>query len=236
MSQHICITKSSVSIFKVPCTHALLAKWIPPQERSRMGAVVYAGAQFGTIISMPLSGLLAEHSWPSIFYVFGALGVVWSLAFLWTVHEDPSSSPKISEPEKKYINTSLWGNGTTNKSPAIPWKSIFTSMPFYAILFAHVSLTLTRTVPMDGFQNVNEFTDGTKLWLWVLDDWVADIHEANSEILNQRGERDLIRHSISAWINFWYILEWNSLVRSLSWHVDLIAIPFDVGRLADLNQ
>lgn len=27
----------------VPCTHAMLAKWIPPNERSRMGAAVYAG-------------------------------------------------------------------------------------------------------------------------------------------------------------------------------------------------
>ena len=27
----------------VPCTHAILAKWIPPNERSRMGAFVYAG-------------------------------------------------------------------------------------------------------------------------------------------------------------------------------------------------
>jgi MFS transporter, ACS family, solute carrier family 17 (sodium-dependent inorganic phosphate cotransporter), member 5 len=103
-----------------------------------MGAVVYAGAQFGTIISMPLSGLLAEHSWPSIFYVFGALGVVWSLAFLWTVHEDPQSTPTISDVEKNYINKALWGNGTADKSPAIPWKQIATSMPFYAILFAHV--------------------------------------------------------------------------------------------------
>lgn len=123
----------------VPCTHALLAKWIPPQERSRMGALVYAGAQFGTIISMPLSGLLAEHSWPSIFYVFGFIGVVWSLAFLWTVYEDPQSTPRISEAEKKYINQSLWGTGNAvDKSPKIPWKSIFTSVPFYAILFAHV--------------------------------------------------------------------------------------------------
>lgn len=129
-----------IIICQVPCTHALLAKWIPPQERSRMGAVVYAGAQFGTIISMPLSGLLAEHSWPSIFYVFGLVGVIWSIAFLWTVSEDPSSSPKISVEEKNYINTALWGSGTADKSPAIPWKSIATSMPFYAILFAHVSL------------------------------------------------------------------------------------------------
>lgn len=106
-----------------------------------MGAFVYAGAQFGTIISMPVSGLLAEHSWPLIFYVFGVVGAVWSLAFLWTVHEDPQSSPRITAQEKNYINKALWGNGTIDKSPDIPWKSILRSMPFYAILFAHVSFT-----------------------------------------------------------------------------------------------
>lgn len=30
----------------VPCTHAMLAKWIPPNERSRMGAAVYAGMSY----------------------------------------------------------------------------------------------------------------------------------------------------------------------------------------------
>lgn len=97
----------------VPCTHAMLAKWIPPNERSRMGAAVYAGAQFGTIISMPLSGILAEYGfdggWPSIFYVFGLVGIIWSLFFLWLVYEDPSVHPTIDEKEKKYIMTSLWG-------------------------------------------------------------------------------------------------------------------------------
>lgn len=34
----------------VPCTHALLAKWIPPTERSRLGAFVYAG-KFLTFLS-----------------------------------------------------------------------------------------------------------------------------------------------------------------------------------------
>lgn len=104
----------------VPCTHALLAKWIPPNERSRMGAAVYAGAQFGTIVSMPLSGLLAQHGfaggWPSIFYVFGAVGVIWSAAFLYWVYEDPSSHPKINETEKKYINQSLCGINDTKVS------------------------------------------------------------------------------------------------------------------------
>ncbi|XP_066595755.1 putative inorganic phosphate cotransporter isoform X2 [Prorops nasuta] len=125
----------------VPCTHALLAKWIPPNERSRMGAFVYAGAQFGTVISMPLSGLLSEYGfdggWPSIFYVFGAVGTIWCIAFLFMVHEDPESDPKISEDEKKYILSALWGSAGAT-SPPVPWKSIFTSLPFWAILIAHM--------------------------------------------------------------------------------------------------
>uniref|UniRef100_U5ETM3 Putative inorganic phosphate cotransporter n=1 Tax=Corethrella appendiculata TaxID=1370023 RepID=U5ETM3_9DIPT len=125
----------------VPCTHALLAKWIPPNERSRMGAAVYAGAQFGTIVSMPLSGLLAEYGfdggWPSIFYVFGVIGVIWSILFIWLVYEDPSVDPNIEESERKYIMSSLWGTAKIT-SPPIPYRAILTSLPFYAILFAHM--------------------------------------------------------------------------------------------------
>lgn len=62
---------------------------------------------------MPLSGLLAEYGfdggWPSIFYIFGVVGVIWSLAFIWLVYEEPSAHPTIDEKEKKYINSSLWG-------------------------------------------------------------------------------------------------------------------------------
>ncbi|XP_039292775.1 putative inorganic phosphate cotransporter isoform X1 [Nilaparvata lugens] len=125
----------------VPCTHAMLAKWIPPNERSRMGAFVYAGAQFGTVISMPLSGILSEHGfaggWPSIFYVFGVIGAIWSVAFLIWVHEDPESHPTIAEDEKKYIISSVWGSAGVS-SPPVPWKSILKSLPFWAILIAHM--------------------------------------------------------------------------------------------------
>lgn len=123
----------------VPCTHALLAKWIPPNERSRMGAFVYAGAQFGTVISMPLSGLLSEFGfaggWPSIFYVFGAVGAIWSIIFLWTCEEDPQTHNTIDDDERRYIVNQLWGSGKMS-SPPIPWRSILTSMPFFAILLA----------------------------------------------------------------------------------------------------
>lgn len=69
---------------------------------------------------MPLSGLLAEYGfdggWPSIFYIFGLVGVIWSIAFLIFVHEDPSTHPKIDEKEKKYIISSLWGTANITVS------------------------------------------------------------------------------------------------------------------------
>lgn len=114
---------------------------------------------------MPLSGLLAEYDWPLIFYVFGFVGVVWSLFFLKTVYEDPQSNPKISESEKNYINTAIWGTDTTvDRSPEIPWKFVLTSVPFYAILFAHVSNNSKRSYYENYFFNFFTFR-----WLKITD-------------------------------------------------------------------
>ncbi|RVE44694.1 hypothetical protein evm_010652 [Chilo suppressalis] len=124
----------------VPCSHAMLAKWIPPNERSRMGAAVYAGAQFGTVISMPLSGLLSEYGfsggWPSIFYVFGLIGTVWCLAFLFLVHEDPEHCPRITETEKKYILSSLWGAAGSSNGfvSALPYLCMWLFSMFISVV------------------------------------------------------------------------------------------------------
>ncbi|KAJ1524954.1 hypothetical protein ONE63_009810 [Megalurothrips usitatus] len=126
----------------VPCTHAMLSNWIPPTERSKLGAFVYAGAQLGTVISLPLSGLLSRYGfaggWPSIFYVFGAVGALWSLGFLFTVYEDPDCHPTISDPERDFINRSKATSGPVEQAGGVPWKSILTSLPFWGILAAHM--------------------------------------------------------------------------------------------------
>lgn len=83
--------------------------------------VFLSGAQFGTVLAMPISGYLSEHGfgggWPSIFYVFGLAGTIWSVWFLLTVYNEPDKHPKIPEDEKKYIVTSVWGSGGVSVSP-----------------------------------------------------------------------------------------------------------------------
>ncbi|XP_015522232.1 putative inorganic phosphate cotransporter isoform X1 [Neodiprion pinetum] len=198
----------------VPCTHALLAKWIPPNERSRMGAFVYAGAQFGTVVSMPLSGLLSEYGfsggWPSIFYVFGLVGTIWSIAFIFTVYEDPECHPSIAEDEKKYILSSVWGSAGVS-SPPVPWKSILTSLPFWAILIAHMGQnygyeTLMTELPtfMKQILHFDIKSNGTVsalpyLAMWIFSmlishvaDWMISnnicSHQVTRKILNTIGQ------------------------------------------------
>lgn len=55
-----------------PCIHAVWARWAPPLERSRLATIAFSGSYAGTVVSMPVCGLLATYvGWESIFYVFG---------------------------------------------------------------------------------------------------------------------------------------------------------------------
>ena len=58
--------------------HAMLARWSPKMEVTKMSAFTYSGASFGTVVSLPLTGLLCDAvGWQFVFYAFGALGVLW---------------------------------------------------------------------------------------------------------------------------------------------------------------
>ena len=60
------------------------------------------GAQAGTVLSMPVSGILADEvSWESVFYVFGALGCVWFALWCFLVYDNPDTHPRISEVRRK---------------------------------------------------------------------------------------------------------------------------------------
>lgn len=69
----------------------------------------FTGAQFGTVIAMPASGYLAESmlGWPSIFYVFGAAGILWSIVWFFIGANSPAQHPTITVDEKKFIESSL---------------------------------------------------------------------------------------------------------------------------------
>jgi hypothetical protein len=42
-------------------------------------------------------------SWPSVFYVFGFLGVIWFPYWMYFAYERPDVHPYMSQAEKEYI-------------------------------------------------------------------------------------------------------------------------------------
>lgn len=121
-----------------PCIHAVWSRWAPPLERSRMASIAFAGNYAGTVVAMPSSGLLASaYGWESVFYVFGAIGCVWLVLWMVIVRSGPDKDRFCSDNEREYIQKRI---GTSdNKAIKHPWKAIFTSLPFYAIVASHFS-------------------------------------------------------------------------------------------------
>jgi hypothetical protein len=65
---------------------------------------------------MPISGALASSAigWPSIFYIFGALGICWVLLWMFLGANSPGIHRFISKVERVYIETNLGSKVSTN--------------------------------------------------------------------------------------------------------------------------
>lgn len=81
----------------------------------------------GTIVGMFISGLLAgsRFGWPSIFYFFGVIGIIWSILFYWLGADYPSDHTKIGSKEVNYINASLNSLNDSAKNEVILYLTKF---------------------------------------------------------------------------------------------------------------
>lgn len=104
-----------------------------------MNSIAFAGNYIGTVIAMPLSGIIGDQlGWPYIFYIFGAIGCFWYAMWLLFIRGSPDTDPWITAEERNYIKTSI-GSATSTPTAKIPWFSIWTSTAVWAIIFAHFS-------------------------------------------------------------------------------------------------
>ncbi|KAF5284355.1 hypothetical protein FQR65_LT13572 [Abscondita terminalis] len=121
-----------------PALNALLAKWVPVSERSRLGSLSFAGSLLGTVLGNSVSGVLIKETgnWDSVFYLFGGLGAGWFLVWTLIGYSDPESHPFISDKEKQFLQKEL--ANVSHENNDIPWKSIWTSVPLWALIAAQI--------------------------------------------------------------------------------------------------
>lgn len=126
--------------FTFPALNTMLSQWTPPEERSKIGSMVFAGAQLGTVFTSTISGLILHNSttgWSAVFYVFGTIGVIWFIMWSLLCYNNPSEHPFISEYEIKFLHERM-SNHTHKKPPSVPWRHLFTSAPVWALIAAQI--------------------------------------------------------------------------------------------------
>ncbi|KAF7265869.1 putative inorganic phosphate cotransporter [Rhynchophorus ferrugineus] len=121
-----------------PALNTMLAQWVPLGERSKIGSLVYAGGQIGTIICNLVSGQLIQSTreWASVFYLFGGLGIIWFMFFQVLCYSEPKQHPFISDREKEFLKKEL--ESVASVKPPIPWKALATSVPLWALIAAQI--------------------------------------------------------------------------------------------------
>ncbi|XP_017467115.1 PREDICTED: putative inorganic phosphate cotransporter [Rhagoletis zephyria] len=199
-----------------PAIHEHLAKWSPLHERNLLGALSLSGTDCGTVIALASSGLIASSSlgWPGISYVSAALCFVWCIFWLIFAADNAPSSKFITPQECRYIESSLERNDDFHQQRIpVPWRAIFTSVPFLAFLVGRCAeawgfTTLQAQIPsyMNGVLNMEIKENGLFSALPYLTMWLSlYVYLAIANFLTKRKILSLTAvrktiNTISLWI------------------------------------
>ena len=120
-----------------PSIYALYGKWIPTRERARAMALTNSGIPIGQVAALLIAPIIAlAWGWEWIFYIFGAVGVVWYALWHFVVTKDPATHPRISEHERKEIAEGIPPTNPDEQATT-PTIELFKSKHVWAIIVAH---------------------------------------------------------------------------------------------------
>lgn len=149
-----CIARFVQGLFQgllFPAVHGHLAKWTPKDERTLLGALSHTGLDFGNVLAMGATGLIAssDFGWPGISYFGAIFGFGWFVLFLIWGEESPETSKRITSEEKYYIISSQKEGGQETEKLKTPYKAMFKSLPFWAFFFGKCSETWGYSIQLE---------------------------------------------------------------------------------------
>lgn len=149
-----CIARFVQGLFQgllFPAVHGHLAKWTPKDEKTLLGALSHTGLDFGNVLAMGATGLIAasDWGWPGISYFGAIFGFGWFVLFAIWGEESPETSKRITEEERHYIISSQKEDGTVSEKLKAPYKAMFKSSAFWAFFFGKCSETWGYSIQLE---------------------------------------------------------------------------------------
>jgi sugar phosphate permease len=114
------------------------SQWFPARERGMANGVLFLGSRLGGAITAPIALLLIRQwGWRPSFLVFGAIGIVWAVAWYRSYRDRPAEHSEIDREELTWIEQDFHRTPNsqlpTPKKEATPWRQLLASPNLYAI-------------------------------------------------------------------------------------------------------
>lgn len=130
----------ALGLAEAPCFPAnsrILSTWFPQMERARANSVYAVGQYVGLGFMIPvLTYIVATFGWRSMFFIFGAIGIVY--AFVWhALYREPHESKRANTAELDYIAAGGGLEGQQNR--VVPsWAAVVALLRTRQILGASI--------------------------------------------------------------------------------------------------
>jgi len=112
-----------------PAAVKSVSEWFPKRERALATGLFNSGSNVGVIVAPILvPWLTANYGWPYAFYVTGALGFLWLVAW-WLMYDEPEDHPRLGPQELAYIRSD-----PIEPPVQVPWFSLLAYRQVWAFV------------------------------------------------------------------------------------------------------
>jgi len=128
------IARIALGIGESPCfptSAKITAAWFPKHERGLATGIWDSSSKWGPALApVLLVPIEVAFGWRALFYVTGALGLVFVAAFL-VYYRSPATSKRLSAAERELIES---GAGDSDAEEHIPWLRLFTKRTIWGMM------------------------------------------------------------------------------------------------------
>jgi MFS transporter, ACS family, hexuronate transporter len=116
-----------------PAATKAVSEWFPVRERALAMGVMNAGTAVGAVIAPPfIALLLSVATWRSVFFVSGAVGLLWSL-WCWREYWPPLQHPRLPQAERALVSETL---AADTRGGSLSWFRLFSLREVWGLVGA----------------------------------------------------------------------------------------------------
>ena len=116
-----------------PNAAGVIPHWFPAQERARSQGVVWSASRLGAALApLTLVPLQMQFGWRAVFWLLGALGLVWTVVWRSWFHDRPGEQPGITWKELEEI-----GEAHGSLDTSVPWRKLLALRQLWLIAAAY---------------------------------------------------------------------------------------------------